>query len=54
MNKLAFEELSREFGGTMELVGYFRECEPGVALERELVERMAMYALTLDCDFYCR
>jgi len=53
-NRLAFEELSRELGGTMELVGFFRECEPGVALEREIVERMARYALMLDCDFYCR
>jgi hypothetical protein len=50
----AFEKISRELGGTMELVGYFREREPGVALEREIVERMARYALMLDCDFYCR
>jgi Domain of unknown function (DUF4279) len=53
-NKMAFEALSRELGGTMELVGYFHECEPGVALERQIVERLAGYALTLDCDFYCR
>jgi hypothetical protein len=53
-NKLGFEELSRELDGTMELVGFFREYEPGVALEREIVERMAKYALTLDCDFYFR
>jgi uncharacterized protein DUF4279 len=53
-NKEAFEKLSRELGGTMELVGIFRECEPGVALEREIVEGIAKYALMLDCDFYCR
>ena len=53
-NKSAFEELSRELGGTMELVGYFREGEPGFGLEREIIERMAKYALTLDCDLYCR
>jgi hypothetical protein len=53
-NREAFETLSRELGGTMELVGYFREREPGVALEREIVQRMAKYALMLDCDFYCR
>jgi hypothetical protein len=53
-NREAFEKLSRELGGTMELVGYFQECEPGVALDREIVERLAKYAVTLDCDFYCR
>ncbi len=51
-NGAAFEEVSRELDGTMELVGYFREHEPGFCLEREIVERMARYALTLDCDFY--
>lgn len=51
-NRLAFEELSRELGGTMELVGFFREHEPGVCLEREIVQRMARYDLALDCDFY--
>jgi hypothetical protein len=53
-NRGAFEELSREFGGTMELVGYFRQREPGVALERTIMERLAKYALMLDCDFYCQ
>lgn len=54
-NRSGFQELSRDFGGTMELVGYFREHEPGVCLERTIVERMAGYGLTLDCDFYnCR
>jgi hypothetical protein len=55
LNRAVFERLSRELGGTMELVGYFRDREPGVGLDRSLIERMASYALTLDCDFYnCR
>lgn len=36
----------------LELVGYFRDRDPGVALERELIKRVASYGLTLDCDFY--
>jgi hypothetical protein len=51
-NKTAFEALSRELGGTMELVGYFSEHEPGVHFERGIVERIAQYALSIDCDFY--
>lgn len=52
-NEAGFQRLSRELNGTMQLVGYFRKSEPSVALERELIERMALYGLTLDCDFYC-
>jgi hypothetical protein len=44
--------LSRELDGSMELVGYFCDRDPGVALERELIKRVASYGLTLDCDFY--
>lgn len=51
-NKAGFEQLSRELGGTMQLVGYFSEHEPGVHFEREIVERIAQYALSIDCDFY--
>ncbi len=51
-NKSAFEELSRELGGMMELVGYFSEHEPGIHFERVIVERIAKYALSIDCDFY--
>ena len=52
-NKPAFEKLSRDLGGTMQLVGYFQECSPGLGLDVEIVRRMASYELTLDCDFYC-
>src|ERR1041384_2888634 len=46
-HRAAFERLSREFDGTMELVGYFRDREPGVALDRQIIERLAGYGLTL-------
>lgn len=51
-NRAVFQRLSRELNGTMELVGYFQDREPGVALERDSIERMAAYGLALDCDFY--
>jgi hypothetical protein len=51
-NKAAFEEVSRGFGGTMQLVGYFREVNPGVHFESEIVRRIAQYGLQIDCDFY--
>jgi hypothetical protein len=51
-NKAAFEEVSRSFGGTMQLVGYFRDVNPGVHFESEIVRRIAQYGLEIDCDFY--
>lgn len=51
-NRSAFERLCREHDGTMELVGHFREREPGVALDRDLIGRIASYGLSLDFDFY--
>lgn len=53
-NKDAFTKLSHDFGGTMQLVGYFREIEPGVHFDAEIVERIAAYSLAIDCDFYNR
>ena len=54
-NKAGFEQLTYELGGTMQLVAYFSEHEPGVHFERGVVERIAQYALSIDCDFYnCR
>jgi hypothetical protein len=52
VNKAVFEQLSRELDGTLQLVGYFAEREPGVHFEREILERVARYALSIDCDFY--
>ena len=54
MNKTGFVELSRELGGTMQLVGYFRESEPGVHFDQATVLRIAEYSLCIDCDFYNR
>lgn len=53
-NKSGFVQLSRELGGTMQLVGYFREREPGVHFDQETVLRIAEYGLCIDCDFYNR
>ena len=51
-NKAAFEKLSRELGGTMQLVGYFHDVNPGVHFDVETVRRSANYGLCIDCDFY--
>jgi hypothetical protein len=51
-NKAAFVKLSRESDGTMQLVGYFRDVNPGVHFDLEIVERIAEYGLCIDCDFY--
>ncbi|PYV62522.1 MAG: hypothetical protein DMG95_09320 [Acidobacteria bacterium] len=51
-NKVGFVQLSRELDGTMQLVGYFKEHEPGTHFERETVQRIAQYSLAIDCDFY--
>jgi len=51
-NKAAFGELSRELAGTMQLVGYFRDVNPGVHFDLEIVGRIAEYGLCIDCDFY--
>jgi Domain of unknown function (DUF4279) len=53
-NKSGFVQLSRELGGTMQPVGYFREREPGVHFEQETVRRIEEYSLCIDCDFYNR
>jgi len=49
-NRVGFEELSREFGGIIKIVGFSREYAPAVSLESETVERMAQYNLRLDMD----
>jgi hypothetical protein len=50
--KDAFKKLSIELGGVMELVGYFHAYYPGLTLERDVIERLAEYSLSMDCDFY--
>jgi|SRR4029077_7532072 len=51
-NRAAFQKLSAEFGGIMELVGYFRAYYPGLYFESSIVQRLAEYQLAIDCDFY--
>jgi len=51
-NKTGFVQLSRELVGTMQLVGFFCEREPGVHFDQETVQRIAEYSLCIDCDFY--
>jgi hypothetical protein len=50
--EIAFRDVSQQFGGIMELVGYFYDYYPGLSFEREIVERLAKYGLTVDFDFY--
>jgi len=51
-NKVEFEKLCRELGGTMQLVGYFHTLRPAVHFDEETVKRCADYGLCIDCDFY--
>ena len=48
----AFDALSNEYGGRMQLVGYFHTHYPGLYFERSVVQRLAKYHLEMDCDFY--
>ena len=50
--EIAFKEISQQFGGIMELVGFFYNFYPGLVFEREIVERLAKYGLIVDFDFY--
>lgn len=51
-NKNEFVELSRELGGTMQLVSYSRENEPGIYFDQKTVSRIAEYSLRINCNFY--
>ena len=51
-NRSGFVELSGEFGGVMEIVGYFYADYPGLSFDHEVVERLAQFSLSIDCDFY--
>jgi hypothetical protein len=53
-NASSFEQISSEFGGVMELVGYFYDGYPGLHFERDIVTRLAQHSLSVDCDFYFR
>ena len=51
-NKNEFVELSRELGGTMQLVSYSYEKEPGLYFDQKTVSRIAEYSLRIHCNFY--
>jgi hypothetical protein len=51
-NTIAFQEIAAEFGGYMQLVGYFHEGYPGLNFDSELVKGLAKYGLGVDFDFY--
>ena len=51
-NPEAFRGLSEEFGGVMQLVGYFHREYPGLHFERAITEGLARYLLAMDFDFY--
>jgi uncharacterized protein DUF4279 len=51
-NKNEFVELSRELGGTMQLIEYFREHDPRLYFDPQTVSRIAEYFLRLNCNFY--
>jgi hypothetical protein len=52
LNSAAFERLSSEMDGVLELVGYFSSYYPGLVFDREMVKRLARYSLSVDFDFY--
>lgn len=51
-NAPIFKVVSDEYGGVMQLVGYFHSYFPGFNLEPTSIKRLAEFGLTVDCDFY--
>jgi hypothetical protein len=47
-----FAEVAREFGGCMQLVGYFYRDYPGLYFDREITEGLGRLSLAVDFDFY--
>lgn len=43
---------TNQFGGILQLVGYFYERYPGLTLGSEAIKRIAHYNLEMDFDFY--
>jgi len=50
--RAVFQQLSKEFRGCMQLVGYFYAGYPGLHFETDIVEGLARYSLSVDFDFY--
>jgi Domain of unknown function (DUF4279) len=51
-NKRQFVDLSLKHRGQMQLVAYFKTDYPGLHLDRQLVESLSEFSLSVDCDFY--
>lgn len=51
-NPDAFKKISEQFGGCLELVGYFHSYYPGLHFNSEFIQELARYSLSVDCDFY--
>jgi hypothetical protein len=51
-NPVEFRAVSLEFGGCMQLVGYFYSDYPGLYFDRVMTEGLARYGLAVDFDFY--
>lgn len=51
-NADAFVAVSREYGGCMQLVGYFHAGYPGLHFDAAIVAGLARYGLGVDFDFY--
>jgi hypothetical protein len=52
-SRSAFEEVSRELGGMIVIVGFSRDNAPAISLEKETVGRLTHYALRLDVEPNC-
>ncbi len=52
-NRLVFEELSRELGGIIVIVGFSRDYAPAISLEQDTIGRLARYGLRLDMEPNC-
>ena len=48
----AFQSISANLGGCMQLVGYFYVQYPGLHFERAIVEGLSKFSLCVDFDFY--
>lgn len=51
-NREGFASLSRDYGGCMQLVGYFHEDYPGLHFDADLIAGLGKYGLSVDFDFY--
>jgi hypothetical protein len=51
-NAEAFNEVSREFGGYIQIVGYFYTDFPGCHFDRRIVSTLDGFGLEVDFDFY--